>query len=318
MNEVSSQGIKPSSRGKMWTWILIGFVVIVTVIVLGIIGQWFFSSNWNNESDSYMARREVSTEAPLSTPGFGEGESKSTAEDEELESYSNDSATSKDFSEQKIIKTGSLDVEVEDVSDTVEKVKDLAGSKKGFIQDSKFYTSDGKNHATIIIRVPVKEFDNAINDIKKLAKVINEENISGKDVTEEYVDLQARLKSFTEEEKQYLAILKKAKTVEDILKVTKALTAVRTKIESIEGQIKYLENKTDLATITVYISEEVGEVMSGRWKPLVNAKKALKTFISLAQGLIDALIWLVIVMGPFVLLIWIVIKVIKVIKKRKV
>jgi len=318
MNEVSSQGIKPSSRGKMWTWILIGFVVIVTVIVLGIIGQWFFSSNWNNERDSYMARREVSTEAPLSTPGFGEGESKSTAEDEELESYSNDSATSKDFSEQKIIKTGSLDVEVEDVSDTVEKVKDLAGSKKGFIQDSKFYTSDGKNHATIIIRVPVKEFDNAINDIKKLAKVINEENISGKDVTEEYVDLQARLKSFTEEEKQYLAILKKAKTVEDILKVTKALTAVRTKIESIEGQIKYLENKTDLATITVYISEEVGEVMSGRWKPLVNAKKALKTFISLAQGLIDALIWLVIVMGPFVLLIWIVIKVIKVIKKRKV
>ena len=126
--------------------------------------------------------------------------------------------------------------------------------------------------------------------------------------TEEFVDIESQLKSLRAQEEQYLSILDKAETVEDILSVTRQLDFVRSQIETIEGRKKYLENLTDLSTITVYLSQEVRvDLPTSDWKPLTNIKEAFRAWVETLQWLLDAAVWIVLFMLPPALIIWLVV-----------
>ena len=104
--------------------------------------------------------------------------------------------------------------------------------------------------------------------------------------------------------------------IEDVLKATQYLFKTRDAIERIEGRIKYLENLTDLATIRVSLSEELRvEIPAGTWKPLTIIKKAFMAMLVFWQGIVNILIWLLIFLVPLGIIAWIIIKIIKKIKK---
>jgi len=194
----------------------------------------------------------------------------------------------------------------------------MLGDKKGFISSSDIRTRDDETqYGTVTIRVPVKDFEKSVNELKKIAEVVQSESLSGVDVTEEFVDMEARLKNLRIEEEQYREILKTAKKIEDILKVNEYLFNIRGQIEGIEGRIKYLSNLTDLATIEITLSEEPTiRIPTSEWRPLDTIKIAFSAMVRMLQGFVNILIWLAFICLPIALVVWAIIMAIRFIRRR--
>ncbi len=317
------------SRKKLWITLgIVGFIAIFLLIGLFIIGlvvanrYGSSSSDYGYGSSSYGLSSLDSlspSESELTTP-LSKEKSESSIE----ESTPNTAAGSADSSEgqlteQKVIKTGNVSLQVEKAESSVTSLTNLAKSKGGFVLSSSLYTSsDETQSGTVTLKVPVTKYEETMNEIKKLGDVQGETS-SGQDVTEQYADLQAQLKNYKAEEAQYLEILKKASTVEDILKVTEKLSIVRGYIEVAEGRLKYLESQTDMSTITVSLSEETRiDIPTKEWQPYETLKQAFRTWIIFLQGLVNVFIWLIIFLGPVIVLIWIIVKlIIRRVRKKK-
>lgn len=227
---------------------------------------------------------------------------------------------------QRIIKTAELTLRVKDAPTSVEAVRSAVTAKNGFIESSS--VSDpgtGPRTAYVTIRVPVSEFDATMTALKGLATLVLNESIHGQDVTEQFVDMDAALRNAQAEEQSYLDILKKSGSIEDVLAVTTRLAEVRGRIERLQGQKRYLENRTDLATISLTLTEETRIEVPGRtWKPFEIFKASIQDLVASLQGLVSFLIRAVVaVIGlllPIALIIalfvWIGWKIVKGILKR--
>lgn len=196
----------------------------------------------------------------------------------------------------RIIKTGAVSMDVKNTEETLVAVSDLATNYGGFVQSSNTWLNYNDTlSGSVTLRVKSEHFEAAMEAIKQLATVLRSESVSGQDVTEEFIDLTARLETLRAEEAQYLEVLKQAKTVEDILKVNDYLAGVRSDIESAEGRLQYLENRTSFSTITVDVTEEASVVAPTRdWKPIVVIKQAINQLVVAGQGFVNLLIWVVI------------------------
>jgi len=296
----------------------------ISIVILGVVGfvvLLFISSFLNSRTslpheDIYYDEEYYLKEAPASAiPFFEDGDLEMTAPGQPaLERKTASPSEEGEQSEKtspKIIKSGSLDLVVASVNQTVTQITSLVTKKQGFISDSRIYTREDKTqYGTLELRVPAQHFETTVKALKTLAKTIKKESLSGIDVTEEYVDLVSRLTNLKAEEEQYRKILNNAVTTEGVLKVTNALFNVREDIERIEGKIKYLENLTDLATIIVELSEEpIIEIPTAEWKPLTTIKRAFRSATHFVQGLINLLIWILVYLPPLALITWVLIKV---------
>ena len=132
--------------------------------------------------------------------------------------------------------------------------------------------------------------------VKELAVVVERETSSAEDVTEQYIDFAARLKNAQAQETRYVEILDVAKTVEEILQIESALGNIRGYIESLQGQLNYLDSLTGFSTITISLSEEPIITIGGKeFRPGTSAKEAAQAVVAIAQWLVIAIIWILIV-----------------------
>ncbi len=257
------------------------------------------------------------TNTPFSTKDKYEAEyglAKYSPDEElvEAEEYDDASVVSEEI-EQKIIKTATLRFETKDIDKTRQTILSLTQQLNGFIQQD--YSGKGYNEITqnLVIRIPTKNFQPFIDGLSKTVGYFDEKTISRQDVTEEFVDLQARLKAKRELENRYLEILKKAKNVTEILEIERELATIREEIEAKEGRLKYLENKVSLSTISVsfYKITDVKSASTSYWQKMKNSIKGGWNGVSVFfLGLLY--LW------PFFLLVGILIFIIrKRIKKRK-
>jgi hypothetical protein len=199
-----------------------------------------------------------------------------------------------------VIKTGDLSLKVKNAPDVLASLTTIASAYDGFVQDSSTWVqSDETMAGYVTLRVGVEYFEQALEDIKALSTVVQSESLSGQDVTAEYVDMQAELTNLQAEEAQYLEILERAYTVEDLLSVSDYLSRVRGEIEWIEGQLQYLENRTSYSTITVNVYEEASIIApTSDWQPFVLVKESFNQLVVLVQSAIGLVIWVVIVWVP--------------------
>ncbi len=189
-----------------------------------------------------------------------------------------------DAAERKIIRTAYLDIEVDDFDEASFNVERTVESLGGFISDSSSYVTDkGKKRGTITARVPEDKLTAAISEIEKVGKV-ESKRVSGQDVTEEYIDLEARLNNSRRTEARLLDILDKAEKVEDIVTVEKELARVREDIERLTGRMRYLNNRIDLATITVKLYEP--EPITQTWGLRDAVIRSVRAFIGSVNGII--------------------------------
>ncbi len=184
--------------------------------------------------------------------------------------------------DKKVIRNGSLDLLVKKAEEAIDSISKISDSYKGFIQNSNIYeVSSGVKSGNIVVRIPADSFAKAMDDIKKLAVKVQRENTDSSDVTAQYVDLEAQLKNYKVEEKQYLEIMARASKIDDILNVSSRLADVRGRIERTQGQLNYLSRQVGMSTISVSLTSEAEvEVFGIVWRPLTILKQALKNLLS--------------------------------------
>lgn len=154
-----------------------------------------------------------------------------------------------------MIYTARLSLEVADVDSAIDSIYSIAQDLGGDVAGISTSREGGRKAGVITVRVPQEDFHTAIRTIENLGQAESKE-VRGEDVTEKYVDLSARLSNLEKQEQRLKEILAIATTVEDVLKVESELNKVRLQIEQLTGQIQYLENRVELATITVLLGEE--------------------------------------------------------------
>ncbi|MHB1274955.1 MAG: DUF4349 domain-containing protein [Candidatus Humimicrobiaceae bacterium] len=158
----------------------------------------------------------------------------------------------------KIIKSAVIEIEVAKgtFEESMVNVTKIAESMGGYVSNTESYSDTAGKLASgrIIIRVPGEKFNIAIDDIKKAGE-LKSINISGQDVTQEYVDLESRLKNFEAQEKILLDLMNKSTNVKDSIEVQKELSNVQGEMEVIKGRMNYLDNLVGFSTIDVYIAE---------------------------------------------------------------
>ncbi|MEO5887831.1 MAG: DUF4349 domain-containing protein [Anaerolineales bacterium] len=213
--------------------------------------------------------------------------------------------------ERLVIKNADLAIVVEDPQVRMQQISALAVEMGGYVVSSNLYQSYyGPNsievpEATVAIRVPSEKLDEALERIKAGASDIQYENVSGQDVTSQYVDLQSQLKAKQAAEKKLLEILDQAQRAEDVLAIYLQVQTVQTEIEILKGQIKYYEESADLSAISVRLIAEEGtqNIEIGPWKPAGAVKDAIQDLIFFVQNFAEFLIRFVILVLPSLILI---------------
>lgn len=207
-----------------------------------------------------------------------------------------------DSADKKVIKNGDLNLKVDSVDKASGEIVRIAKNNGGDVFSSNVYNYNNIKSGTVIVKVPVANFEKTFSDIKKVAALVVQESISGQDVTEEYVDLQAQLKNKQAEEQQYLEIMKQAQKISDILEVTQQLSQVRGEIESLQGRLKFLSSQTDMASISANLSEDPSITVVDSWRPWQIVKDAVNSLIKKGQGFISFTIVLIITVIPVAIL----------------
>lgn len=173
-----------------------------------------------------------------------------------------DNQTIKEKVPNKVIKTADIKFQVDRFEKSrkviIEKIKKFGAYVSAEDQSNNDYNITN----TMTIRVDAALFDSLVDDLTLEASYVEYKKINAQDITEEYIDAQARLKSKKEVEAQYQEILKKANTIYDILQVQQHLRAIREEIESYEGKLKYYDNKVSLSTIYLTFFEKKDNIIS--------------------------------------------------------
>ncbi len=150
-----------------------------------------------------------------------------------------------------LIKTANIKLQVKDVKQAAGQVKSILGDFDAYVQNEELNTYEYGNSYNLTIRVPAARFDSLTGKLETMGKLIYK-SISSEDVTAQVVDLEARLENKKQAEQQYRELLKKCKTVSEILDVNEHLRQVREEIEATEARLKYY--KTQAAYSTVYLT----------------------------------------------------------------
>src|SRR5215211_5597364 len=207
--------------------------------------------------------------------------------------------------ERLVIENADLSIVITDPKARMAEIAKLANDMSGYVVSSNLYqsfTSLGKEvpEATIVVRVPSDRLDEALTKIKEGAVEVQNENRSGQDVTNVYVDLQAQLTAKQAAEKKLLEIMDTATKAEDVLAIYVQVQTVQTEIEQLKGQIKYYEESARLSSISVRLIAEASTqpIEVGPWKPEGAAKAAIEDLLRFMQNFAEFLIRFVIFTLP--------------------
>jgi hypothetical protein len=202
--------------------------------------------------------------------------------------------------ERLIIRNGSLGVVVPETEAALDEVSDLVNELGGYVVESNVYQYQEGLQASVMLRVPAESFDIALERIRELATEVRYENISGQDVTEEYVDLQSRLRYLEATEARLLEFMEEAEDTEAALAVYEQLQRVQADIEQVKGRKQYLEQSAAMATINIEITpDELAQpIQVGGWHPEGTLRDAFQSLIRVFQFLVDAAIVILVLIIP--------------------
>ncbi len=177
--------------------------------------------------------------------------------------------------DRKLIKNGNIRFESEDVAATTNFVKRFVNENKGYISNESETREEDNFNKHLEVRLPNTAFNTFISKLNDHAVSFDSKEISVKDVTEDYVDIAARLKTKKEVEQKFIQILSKAKTVQEILNIEKEIGEIRSEIESVEGRLKLMENQVSFSTLQLNFYKKnqskfsflrsLGKAVGGGW-----------------------------------------------------
>ena len=230
------------------------------------------------------------------------------------------------FGDHMIVKNGDIKLRVKDTDQALDGVTQIVGDARGYIVSSRVWYQDyfGTNYkyATLTVGVPVDQFEIALRRLRGLAVRVLDENDTGEDVTDQYVDLQSQLTNLEATRDRIKSFLDQAQNVDEALRINQQLSDVEGQIEQIKGKMNYLSSRSAFSTITINLEPDLPPVVAtptptatpspiqplGPWDPGRTTQKATNALIATYRVLVDFLIWVFVVFvpifGPPILVIW--------------
>jgi len=209
--------------------------------------------------------------------------------------------------DRKVIRNANLTVEVASATDSQRKIVSIAESHQGFVVTSETTQRTAEDRTkpeitvNLVVRVPATQFNQVMEEIRSVGARVMQEKVTGQDVTEEFMDLDARIKNQKALEQQFIEIMKRAGKVDDALSVQRELAEVRTEIEKLEGRRRFLDNQSSLSTINVTLQPPTQIVnATGFW---YSVRSAFSDGVNVATEIILFLIRAVIALLPILLLV---------------
>ena len=288
----------------------IGLVLVLLVALSGCSREGA-SSNVTSDSPVSKGRVAASEERVESTKPTYTQPALPNAEVQKVSLNEADTAAaSAEAADRKIIRNANLTMEVDSTTDTQHKVTTIAEAHGGFVVTSEAKQRESNDPAQrtldikLVVRVPSNQFGRAFDDIKKLAANTPSENVTSQDVTEEFIDLEARIKTQKALEVQFLEIMRQANKISDALEVQRQIAEVRTDIEKLEGRKRFLENRSSLSTINVNIQRPKPVITVTETGFRQSLREAVSDSITLASDLVLFFARFLIMMVPVSVLVF--------------
>jgi hypothetical protein len=199
------------------------------------------------------------------------------------------------ISDRKIITEGYLSLQVRNVEQTINEVKAKSSELGGYVVNAQINRLEFGDNATVSVRVPSEKVEEFLAFAKENSVKVVSENISGSDITDQYVDLETRLSQLVEQKAKLEAILKTAVTVQDIMSVQPYITQVQSEIDNVKGQTNYINGATKSSLITMYLATDelsLPYTPEKSWRPQAIFKNAMRSLLEHIQLAGTALIWL--------------------------
>lgn len=174
--------------------------------------------------------------------------------------------------DKKIIKNASINFEIKDFKKYNSTFRDKVKQVGGYIAQEQQAESEYKIENTLTIKVPVDQFDNAVQLLVTDIEKLNEKKITSDDVTTEFVDTRSRLESKKQVRLRYLDLLKQAKNMEEILSVQSEINDIQEEIESASGRIEYLSHSSSFSTINLTFYQILNPAVADPPKPSFSTK----------------------------------------------
>jgi hypothetical protein len=207
--------------------------------------------------------------------------------------------------ERLIVRTGNISMVVDDtraVRGTIEEMVASMAQEGAFVVSSQEYgaTEGEQPRVTMTIRVPSDRFEATMDRLAGLAVEVTNRSETADDVTEEYVDLEARLESLEAARQRLLDIMAEARSTKDLLEAEQQLTQREAEIESIKGRMQYLEQSARLSSISIELQPDIlSQPVSDQWRPASTARRAVEALLGGLRGFGDFAIFFSIAILPW-------------------
>jgi hypothetical protein len=194
--------------------------------------------------------------------------------------------------DRQVVRSGTLEIIATDPFKEAEQLRNLAMHLSGFIVSSKITGVDQRmRSAQVTMRIPAEYFDQAREQVRAIAKAVEQDTVEARDVTREYVDQEATLRNCLAEEAQYLTILKRATAVKDVLEVSSKLAEVRGRIGRLEADLRLLHHEVEMSLLTINITAMAeAQVFGIRWRPLYKAKLSVRSALTALADYVDSIV----------------------------
>lgn len=247
---------------------------------------------------AYEPALDMAMEMEESAPGLAYRADVNSDDDFEL--------TQADAQQRLIIRTGDMSIVVSDTEQAMSGIAQMAEDNGGWVVSSNVFQYDETaKTGNMNVRIPADGFQSFIDAVQLMSVEVTRISTSGQDVTEDYVDLSARLENLEATADRVRAFLDETKNVEEALAVNQELSRLEGEIEVLKGRIKYLEQSAAFSTVSIDLTPDIlsQPIEVGGWQPQGVAKSALESLIAALQTLIDIAIWLLIFLLPILLII---------------
>lgn len=198
----------------------------------------------------------------------------------------------------KLIKRGNVRFEVKDLNEKEKVVKQLTQQFKGYLSNEETQTFGDRIEYSFTVRLPAHRFNDFLEELSSGVTYFDKKNITVDDVTEQFLDIEARLKTKKALEERYANLLSKARNVSEILEIERELNKVRADVESMEGRLKYLSDQVAFSTLEIAFYKRIGKDARFGNKFTDSIKTGWNILVSLVLGVVT--LWpivLILVLG---------------------
>ncbi len=278
---------------------------IAAGLMLACIVSWvlFASANQYGVSDAELGSRGLA--ASGAAPPMSEVALEKVVEMPGAQPSAYNPADQAYAAERLIIRSGNISMAVNDTRAalaTIEGLVEGMASEGAFVVSADEYggTEGSQPQITLSIRIPASRFDETMNRLAELAVNVTSRNESAQDVTEEYVDLEARLESLEAARQRLLDIMAEARSTKDVLEAEQQLTQREAEIESLKGRKQYLEQSARLSSIWVDLQPYLlSQPVGNEWRPAETTRRAVDALLAGLRGFGDFMIFFTIAILPW-------------------